>query len=202
VVALGWRDERTGQNLPVHWVRGNGEREVAEAAASGVDVERDAPADPTAGLTAAALPAEMSSWLGALPMTVELDGVLYCHATPRRDDEMLTRISPVERWAEALGEVEFPLVVGGHTHQQDDRIVGRVRFVNAGSVGLPYEGDPAARWAWVSDTAPALRRTEYDGAAAGRRMLAAGWPDHRSIDGGLIDPVDPMFVTRHFEGLE
>jgi predicted phosphodiesterase len=191
--------------LPVHWVRGNGEREVAEAAANGVDpanLSSDARADLTAALTAAALGAEMSSWLGTLPTTVEVDGVLYCHATPRRDDEMLTRISPVERWAEALGGVELPLVVAGHTHQQDDRTVGSVRFVNAGSIGLPYEGDPAARWAWVSDGAPELRRTEYDGAAAGRRMLAAGWPDHRSIDGGLIDPVDPMFVTRLFEGVE
>jgi len=33
-------------------------------------------------------------------------------------------------------------------------------------------------------------------------MLAAGWPDRRSIDGALIDPVDPMFVTRLFEGID
>lgn len=194
-----------GHELPVHWVRGNGEREVAEAAARGIDAERVPPepdADLTAALTAAALGAGLSSWLGAQPTTVELDGVLYCHASPRRDDEMLTRISPAERWAEALGGVEFPLVVGGHTHQQDDRLVGGVRFVNAGSVGLPYEGDPAARWGWIADGTPDLRRTAYDGAAAGRRMLTAGWPDQRSIDAGLIDPVDPMFVTRLFEGVE
>jgi hypothetical protein len=33
-------------------------------------------------------------------------------------------------------------------------------------------------------------------------MLGAGWPDQSSIDGGLIDPVDPMYVTRLFEGVE
>jgi hypothetical protein len=33
-------------------------------------------------------------------------------------------------------------------------------------------------------------------------MLAAGWPDHDSIEGGLIDPVDPMVVTKLFEGVE
>jgi len=115
---------------------------------------------------------------------------------------MLTLISPAERWAEALEGVELPLVLGGHTPQQDDRVVGPVRFVNAGSVGLPYEGDPAARWAWIANGAPELRRTAYDGAAAGRRMLAAGWPDQRSIAGGLIDPVDPMIITRLFEGVE
>lgn len=194
-----------GQELPVHWVRGNGEREVADAAATGIDAERvrpDALAEFTSALTAASLGAEVSSCLGTIPTTVELDGVLYCHATPRRDDEMLTRISPNERWVEALGGVEFRLVIAGHTHQQDDRLVGAVRFVNAGSVGLPYEGDPAARWAWISDGTAELRRTAYDGAAAGRRMLAAGWPDQRSIDAGLIDPVDPMFVTRLFEGID
>lgn len=194
-----------GHELPVHWVRGNGEREAAEADASGLDPEHVAPTDParfTAALTASALGSELSSWLGALPTTVGLDGVLYCHASPRSDEEMLTRISPAERWAEALRGVEQALVVGGHTHQQDDRVVGSVRFINAGSVGLPYEGDAAARWAWISGGTPELRSTVYDGAAAGRRMLAAGWPDQDSINGGLIDPVDPMFVTKLFEGVE
>jgi calcineurin-like phosphoesterase family protein len=114
---------------------------------------------------------------------------------------MLTRISPAERWTEALTGVAAALVVGGHTHQQDDRVVGSVRFINAGSVGMPYEGDPAARWAWIADGEPDLRSTAYDGAAAGRRMLAAGWPDARSIEASLIDPVDPMIVTKLFEGL-
>jgi predicted phosphodiesterase len=194
-----------GLELPVHWVRGNGEREVAEAATAGVGTENvppDALAELTAAITAAALDAELSAWLGAFPTTVQLDGVLYCHASPRRDDEMLTRISPAERWAEALGGVEAGLVVGGHTHQQDDRVVGGTRFVNAGSVGLPYEGDPAARWAWIADGNPELRRTAYDGVAAGRRMLAAGWPDERSIAGALIEPVDPIFVTNLFEGID
>jgi predicted phosphodiesterase len=193
-----------GLDLPVHWVRGNGEREVADAAAKGVDagtVDSSALAELTAAHTASALGIDLAAWLGALPTTVELDGVLYCHATPRRDDEILTRISPGERWAEALAGVDHALVVAGHTHQQDDRVVGSVRFVNAGSVGLPYEGDPAARWAWISDGAPVLHSTAYDGPGAGRRMLAAGWPDQRSIDAALIDPVDPMAVTKLFEGV-
>jgi len=137
--------------------------------------------------------------LADLPLTLVLDGVLYCHATPRSDEEILTRISPAERWAEALAGVEQGLVVAGHTHQQDDRMVGDVRFVNAGSVGLPYEGDGDARWLWVSDGVPELRRTAYDSVGAGRRILESGWPDERSYNAALIDPVDPMEITRFFE---
>ena len=33
------------------------------------------------------------------------------------------------------------------------------------------------------------------------RMLGAGWPDARSIGAALIDPVEPIVVTRLFEEL-
>jgi predicted phosphodiesterase len=187
-------------SVPVHWIRGNGEREVAEAVGAPAPDPDDLVAR-TAALSAAALSEERASALGDLPLTVLLDGVLFCHATPRADDEMVTRLSPPERWAEVLAGVPAGLVVAGHTHQQDDRVVGGVRFVNAGSVGLPYEGDGAARWLWIADGEPELRRTPYDAAAAGAKMLAAGWPDERSIRASLIDPVDPVTITRFFEDL-
>jgi predicted phosphodiesterase len=194
-------DRLESLTVPVHWIRGNGEREVAEAVGAPAAAPDDLVAL-TAELSAAELGDGRSRALGDLPLTVELDGVLFCHATPRRDDEIVTRISSPERWAEVLGGVApGRLVVAGHTHQQDDRTVGEVRFVNAGSVGLPYEGDGAARWLWIADGRPELRRTEYDAAAAGARILAAGWPDERSVGGALTDPVEPMVVTRIFEDL-
>ena len=67
--------------------------------------------------------------------TVKLDGVLYCHATPRSDDEVVTPATPDERLAEILAGIEQRVVVAGHTHMQQDRVVGAIRFVNAGSVG-------------------------------------------------------------------
>jgi predicted phosphodiesterase len=155
----------------------------------------------TGAITARELGDQRALALGGLPLTVELDGVLYCHASPRRDDEMLTRLSPPERWEEVLAGVDAALVVAGHTHQQDDRAVGATRFVNAGSVGLPYEGDGAARWLWVADGEPELRSTAYDAARAGARLLEAGWPDERSIRASLIEPVEPIVVTRIFEGM-
>lgn len=186
--------------VPLRWIRGNGEREVAEAIGASALADDDLAAR-TAAITAAEIGDEQARALGELPLTVELDGVLFCHASPRRDDEILTRLSSPERWTDALGGVAAPLVVAGHTHQQDDRVVGDVRFVNAGSVGLPYEGDGAARWLWVADGVPELRHTAYDAADTGARILAAGWPDERSVRASLVEPVEAIVVTRIFEAL-
>jgi predicted phosphodiesterase len=187
-------------SVPMRWIRGNGEREVAEAVGGSAPADDDLAAR-TAALTATEIGDDRARALGELPLTVELDGALFCHASPRRDDEMLTRLSSPERWADALGGVDNALVVAGHTHQQDDRVVGDVRFVNAGSVGLPYEGDGAARWLWVVDGVPELRHTAYDAARAGARMLEAGWPDERSIGAALVEPAEAIIVTRIFEDL-
>src|SRR3954471_11724701 len=117
--------------LDARWIRGNGEREVAEAITGPAPAEDDI-ARVTAKITAAEIGDAAALALGELPLTLKLDGVLYCHATPRRDDELVTRISPDARVAEVLAGVRAELVVAGHTHQQDDRRVGPVRFVNAG----------------------------------------------------------------------
>ena len=186
---------------PVRWIRGNGEREVAASPGAPPPDEDDLAAT-TAAISAAEIGAKAAGALGELPLTISVDGVLFCHASPRADDEMLTRLSPPARWSAALAGVDEALVVAGHTHQQDDRIVDDVRFINAGSVGLPYEGDGAARWLWVADGVPELRHTDYDAGRAGERMLAAGWPDQRSVRAALIEPVEATVITRIFEGLE
>jgi diadenosine tetraphosphatase ApaH/serine/threonine PP2A family protein phosphatase len=58
---------------------------------------------------------------------------------------------------------------------QLERRVGEVLFVNAGSVGRPYEGRPGAYWALL-DEGVELRRTEYDLEAAAERIRARGHP--------------------------
>jgi predicted phosphodiesterase len=154
----------------VHWVRGNADRELAEPPGSG-----KAPAAVMEWMQARAS-AEDVAFLVGLPTTVSIDGVLYCHATPRDDEEILTRISPDERWREVLEGVEEGTVVCGHTHIQFDRVVDGIRIVNAGSVGMPYEDEPGAYWLLVGADVE-RRRTEYDVDAFMRSLAEVGFPD-------------------------
>jgi diadenosine tetraphosphatase ApaH/serine/threonine PP2A family protein phosphatase len=127
--------------------------------------------------------------------------VLFCHGSPRSDTEMITRITPDERLAPMLEGVDEPIVVCGHTHQQFDRLLGGKRVVNAGSVGLPYEGDAAAFWLMLADGEPELRRTSYDVAAALEQLRAAGLAElDESLDASLAKPVDPDEIAAFFEG--
>jgi 16S rRNA processing protein RimM len=118
---------------------------------------------------------EASDWLAALPTHSVFDSVLFCHATPRSDIEIVTPATTDDELARILAGVEQELVVCGHTHMQQDRLVDRWRFVNPGSVGRPYEDAPGAYWAIVGD-AVELRRTDYDLAAAAAATRASGHP--------------------------
>jgi predicted phosphodiesterase len=159
------------------WVHGNCEREVITAFDGGTLPEPNAAA---AAATAALVRREDRDRLAGLPLTVTLniDGlgpVLFCHATPRRDDEMVLVDSPPRRWADVLAEVTEPTVVCGHTHMQFDRLAAGHRVINAGSVGMPY-GPPGAHWALLGPDVT-LRRTGYDAAEAARRISASGYRD-------------------------
>ena len=119
---------------------------------------------------------EEIEWLANLPFSTVIDAVLYVHATPKDDESVITELTTEERLAELLDGVEQHLVVAGHTHMQLERTIGSTRFVNAGSVGRPYEGEPGAYWAVVTDGEVELRRTEYDLERAAAVFRASGHP--------------------------
>ena len=122
------------------------------------------------------LSAEDVAFLQGLPESVELDAVLYCHATPRSDEEIVTPATSDEDLAEILEGVGQQAVIVGHTHMQQDRQIGAVRFVNAGSVGLPYEGELAAFWALVDDGEIELRKTSLEVDRVADAFRRSDWP--------------------------
>jgi hypothetical protein len=110
---------------------------------------------------------------------------------------ILTEASPAERFDDVLEGVDNRLVVAGHTHMQ----FRRDRWVNAGAVGWPYEGDVAAFWALVSDDVE-FRRTEIDVERVASEMLASGWPEAESfVAENVRRPQSRADAIAHFESL-
>ncbi len=111
------------------------------------------------------------------PVSIDVEGlgrVLFCHGSPRSDEEMMTAETLDSRLREFLSGVEADVVVCGHTHMPFDRVVDGVRIINPGSVGMPY-GDPGAFWAMLGPGV-AFRRTDYDREAAAARIRRSAWP--------------------------
>ena len=184
---------------PVHWIRGNSEREavaVYDGAAAGDD-----PAGRAAAWSAAALDRRWRDELASWPITVAVDGVRFCHGSPRSDDEILTVVTPETAFAEALSDVAEHLVVGGHTHRQFVRHVREgLTYANAGSIGLPYEGRAGAFWMMLADGVPQFRETVYDLEAAVDALRAAGFPEYDDqLGASLLEPADPDWASAELE---
>jgi predicted phosphodiesterase len=195
-VALGYMPAETLTALMelrprARFVMGNADREVIRL------IDGD---EPPAGWfgelgawVAGRLSREQRDFLASFEKVVELDvygagHVLFCHGTPRSDEEILTPATPDPTLAEALAPFTADIVVGGHTHIQMDRAVAGRRFVNAGSVGMPY-GGTGAYWLLLGPDVD-LRHTQYDLEAAAAVIGASGGPGAREFaaENVLITP--------------
>jgi predicted phosphodiesterase len=167
-------------DIPVQFIQGNGEVAVLEAIAG-----RDHPAvpeqhRPLIRWMAQQLRFEYAPLLASWPRTLRVDiagcgHVLFCHGTPRDDNEIFTRLTPEERLLPIFDGLNASLVVCGHTHMQFDRTIGSTRVVNAGSVGMPF-GAPGADWLLLGPDVE-LRHTNYDGSRAADRIKATDYPN-------------------------
>jgi predicted phosphodiesterase len=153
------------------WIRGNGDRYLVTVP--------DSPPDPVVSWAASQLTPELRTRLAGLPLTVTLDidglgPTLFCHATPRDDEEVALVDSTLDRWAEVLAGRPEQTVVLGHTHMPFVRLADRRLIINPGSVGMPY-GRGGAHWALLGPGVE-LRETPYDIAAACATLCAHGYP--------------------------
>jgi predicted phosphodiesterase len=174
-VALGPMPVQTLQRLlglgeRVLWVRGNSDRELVSP-----PLDEEGAVWGGAQLT----PALRDHLDGAPPtLTLDVDGLgptLFCHATPRDDEEVAVVDSPLGRWAEVLAGRDEQTVVLGHTHMPFARLAGGKMIVNPGSVGMPY-GRSGAHWA-ILGPGVELRRTPYDVEAACAVLATSGYPN-------------------------
>jgi putative phosphoesterase len=181
----------------VRHVRGNADREV---------IERSDSHGPLALWSADRLGESRLAAVRSWPLAFEFDlsglgTALVCHSTPESDEPIYTRITPDDELLATFADVHVDLVVCGHTHMQfDRRLPSGVRVVNAGSVGMPYEGETGAFWTLLGPDVE-FRRTPYDVAAAVAAIELMGAPVDEGLFELLLDPPDPVVTTEYFESL-
>jgi predicted phosphodiesterase len=190
-------------DLPVQFIRGNGEREVL-ALLAGVETstvpERFRDLMRWVGQQ---LAADQRQFVQSWPATLQLDidglgAVLFCHATPRSDTEIFTRLTPEDRLLPVFTGLDVALVVCGHTHMPFDRMVGNLRVVNAGSVGMPFCA-PGAYWLLLGPGVQ-QRHTRYDLDAAAARIRATSYPQAAEFAGqNILQPPSEEAMLAAFE---
>ena len=129
--------------------------------------------------TAAQLDELHRDFLDALPITRALETealgtVIFCHATPRSDEEIFTPRTPERRIVSMFSDVAQATIVCGHTHVQFDVTLERWRMINAGSVGMPC-GAPGAHWLLLGERVK-LVQTAYELQDAARLIASSGYP--------------------------
>ena len=176
-------------DIPVQLIQGNGDRVVLAQMRSTESSEVPEQFREVVRWVARQLHPEHERLLASWPKKcrVEIRGigeVLFCHATPRNDTEIFTRLTPEDRLLPVFEGVNAPVMVCGHTHMQFDRKIGSIRVLNAGSVGMPF-GDPGAYWLLFGPDIQ-LRHTPYDLAKAAERIRETKYPQAQEFAAGNV----------------
>jgi len=192
----------------VRRVRGNADREVVSAydrGTPGADSVSSDPALRASGWVASRIGDHHRDLMASFEehAIIEVEGLgntVFCHATPNSDEEIVTTTTPDARLRNILTGVGQHVVVCGHVHTQYDRRLDDWWIVNAGSVGLPYQGEPVgAFWALLGPKGVELRRSDYDLKGAVEEFIALGYPGVEDFEEALLEPPDPAWVADFFE---
>jgi putative phosphoesterase len=182
-----------GLEIPARFVRGNADRALLEGAR---ESDRERWMQEQHSPEARAFVERFAEH--EVAEVAELGAVRFCHGSPRSDEECVTPETPAERVREFLEGVDERVIVTAHVHIQFDRTIDGVRSVNAGSVGLPYEGQPGAYWALLGPHVD-LRRTDYDVEEAAAAYRESGFPGAEELVQMLEEPPSPAEVIEHAE---
>jgi len=184
-------DRLFGSGLTTMFIHGNGESAALEALRGGA-LEK-VPEAFREGIrwSATQLPDDYVAAVSTWPLTTRapIDGlgdVLFCHASPRNDTEIFTKLSPDDRIRTMFAGADAPIVVCGHTHMQFDRTVDPLRIVNAGSIGMPFAA-PGAYWLLLGPDVQ-LRFTDYDLESAAARIRRSSFPGADAFAASVIRP--------------
>jgi diadenosine tetraphosphatase ApaH/serine/threonine PP2A family protein phosphatase len=152
------------------WIRGNGERWTRELPWDRPEIARELE-NYDSGF------GSDEGWLYSLQEQADIEGVLYVHGCPLRDDDSFARDFEAEDVTRLAG-VRNRTIVFGHSHIQFEREGPFGTYlVNPGSVGMPLDGDVGAAYAlWHGGRSFEFRRVAYDNEQAAAAFDALGSP--------------------------
>ena len=116
--------------------------------------------------------------------------VRVVHGSPLSPWQGLAREASDDELISLLSTVDESIVIAGHTHQPMDRVVGRWRVLNPGSVGLPLDGRFSASYLLLDaegdDWRPTFRGVPFDNRALVAEFERQRFADECGIIGELI----------------
>lgn len=114
-----------------------------------------------ASATRAALGEDRLAWIASLPRVIRHEDFTLVHASPGDVWRSPNAEATDAELESVYGHLGTPVVVYGHIHVPFVRTMAGVTVANAGSVGLPYDGDPRASYLLLDDGRPSIRRVAF-----------------------------------------
>ena len=124
--------------------------------------------------TASALSATSRNWLRSLEnsVTLPLPGpvtsgdprstrLAIFHGSPDAPNEHLFATTPSSRFSELASAHPYRVIVTGHSHTPYHHCIGATHFINPGSVGRMFDGNPDASCAVLTISADELDLRHY-----------------------------------------
>lgn len=124
---------------------------------------------------------ERVQWLRSLPAEYRRGDFLVLHAAPGNLWRAPLPDADERTLRATYGDLGAAVVFYGHIHRPFVRSVGGVTVANAGSAGMPWDGDPRASYLSVSDDGVEVVRVEYDVEREVKTLLASEYPDAHRI---------------------
>lgn len=182
------------------FVRGNADRAVLEYARSDRRPERPRDTWMPGRHSAGSLDLLEGFHFNLVVDVSGLGSVRFCHGSPRSDTEAISPETPLDRFTSLMAGHEESTLVSGHTHLQFDRVIGRWRSINPGSVGLAFHDGASgtAMWALLGPDV-SLRRTPFDVGDAVLRAWHAGDPSADVMERMMNTPPTVAEIVEHAE---
>ncbi len=111
----------------------------------------------------------------------DIPTLLLFHGSPADPDEFLFADTADSRFTELAALVNCRAVAVGHSHSPFHKVIGGIHFINPGSAGRMFDGDPRASCAIIEvsreDIAVRHLRVAYDIEAVARELARQELPE-------------------------